>query len=52
MEKKYGVFFGNWEGTEDEPEFIGSYDECDEYYDYHYDMISWEMDEYYEIKEL
>ena len=48
--KKYGVYFGNWEGTEEEAEFIGTYEECDRYYNDHTDNLG--SDEYFEIKEI
>ena len=48
--KKYGVYFGNWEGTEDEAEFVGAYEECNRCYDEHYDTLG--PDEYFEFKEI
>ena len=48
--EKYGVFFGSWRYDEDEPEFVGTFEECDKWYDDHYDDLG--LDEWYDIKEI
>ena len=48
--EKYGVFFGNWKYEDDEPEFEGTEEECEEYYDNHIDDL--DPDEYYNIRKL